>query len=288
MQTPKDDRIYSLTRIVSAGVIFVLLLAFFALYIEPDHTDLDFAWTILPRTSAILIGAGYTAGAFFFARLLGQKKWHRVQAGFLPITAFTVCMLAATLLHWGRFHQGTLAFYLWAIIYALTPFIVPFIWIRNHAAEPSDLEEDDLRFSPVVRWGLGVLAAIGILIFLVLFIRPSILISLAPWKLTELTARVFTGWTILTLATVLSIARDGRWSATRILLASALVGLFLTLLGLPRIWSDFDPVKPMTYIFVAGVVLTLVAFIVIHLWLDRFSRRSREKDSRQIVAGLKT
>ena len=39
--------------------------------------------------SALLIGAGYTAGAYFFARLILDKKWHRVQAGFLPITAFT-------------------------------------------------------------------------------------------------------------------------------------------------------------------------------------------------------
>ena len=272
MGTVKDDHIYSSTRVVAASVIVVLLLAFYALYLEPDHTDIDFAWTILPRTSAILIGAGYTAGAFFFARLLGQKKWHRVQAGFLPITAFTVCMFAATLLHLSRFHQGALTFYLWTIIYALTPFIVPFIWWRNHATESSDLEENDLRFSSFVRWVMGIIAALGVLFFLVVFIRPSILISLAPWKLTELTARIFAGWSILTFSTVLSIARDGRWSATRILLESALVGIVLTLLGMPRMWNDFDQTKPMTYVFVAGLILALIAFIIIHFWLDRSSQ----------------
>jgi hypothetical protein len=276
MGTVKDDHIHSFTRIVSAGVIIVLLLAFLVLYVEPDHTDRYFSWTILPRTSAILIGAGYTAGAYFFARLIGQKKWHRVQAGFLPITAFTVCMLVATFLHWGKFHQGSFAFYLWTIIYAVTPFLVPFIWWRNHGTGSSDLEENDLRFSSPVCWGLGVFALVGILSFLVMFIQPSILISLAPWKLTELTARVFSGWSILTLATLLTIARDGRWSATRILLESALVGLGLTLLALPRMWMDFDPGSPMTYIFSAGVILTLVAFIVIHIRLDKSSRRKPE------------
>jgi hypothetical protein len=87
--------------------------------------------------------------------------------------------------------------------------------------------------------------------------------------LTELTARIFAGWSILTFSTVLSIALDGRWSATRILMESAMVGIALTLLGFPRMWDDFDQSKPMTYIFLAGLAISLVAFIVIHLWLDR-------------------
>jgi hypothetical protein len=273
VDTRKDDRIFSLTRIVSAGIIFVLLLAFVALYIEPDRTDIDFAWTILPRTSAILFGAGYTAGAFFFARLLGQKKWHRVQAGFLPITAFTICMFIATLLHLGRFHQGALAFYLWTGIYAVTPIIVPLIWWRNHAVESNELEMNDIHFPSFVRWGMGIFATIVIIFFLTIFSKPSILIALAPWKLTDLTARVFAGWSILGAATVISIAMDGRWSATRILLESALVGIVLTLLGLPRMWNDFDQTNAMTFVFVAGVIFTLIAFIVIHVWLDKSSQK---------------
>ncbi len=273
MGTIKDDRIHTFTRIVSASIIVVLLLAILVLYVETSHTDLHFAWTIQPPSSAILIGAGYSAGAFFFARLLGQKKWHRVQAGFLPITAFTIFMLAATLLHWGRFHHGTFAFYLWTAIYIMTPFLVPIIWWRNHVTESVELEEHDLRFSLSTRWGLGIGAAIGILAFLVLFIWPALLMSSAPWKLTELTARVFTGWSILTLGTIVTIALDGRWSATRILLESALVALGLTLLSLPRIWNDLDHTKPMTYIFITGVVITLIAFIVIHQRLDKASRK---------------
>jgi hypothetical protein len=178
MTSSHDDRIHALTRIVSAAVILVLLLAFLVLYVEPDHTDRNFSWTIQPRTSAILIGAGYTAGAFFFARLLGQKKWHHVQAGFLPITAFTICMLAATIIHWGRFHQGTLAFYMWTIIYAVTPFLIPFIWWQNQVTWSNDLEDVDLRFPIPICWGLGIFGMLGILSFLVIFAMPAPLISL--------------------------------------------------------------------------------------------------------------
>jgi hypothetical protein len=202
-----------------------------------------------------------------------DNKWHRVQAGFLPITTFTICMFVATLLHWNRFHQGAITFYLWAIIYALTPFLVPFVWWRNRVTESRDLEENDLYFAPLIKWILGILGGVGVLAFLLVFIQPSILISLAPWKLTELTARIFAGWSILTASTILAIAQDGRWSATRLLLESAIVGIALTVLGLPRMWGDFDRANPITYVFIVGLILALITFIVIHLWLDRAGRQ---------------
>ena len=43
MNELRRDQITLETRIIGGSVILVLLLAFFALYIEPDHTDLNFA-----------------------------------------------------------------------------------------------------------------------------------------------------------------------------------------------------------------------------------------------------
>ncbi|MEP6895302.1 MAG: hypothetical protein ABI986_06820 [Chloroflexota bacterium] len=275
MNTTKDDRIFASTQIIGGSIIFVLLLAFVALYLFPDHTDIDFAWTILPRTSALFIGAGYIAGAYFFARLIMDKKWHRVQAGFLPITAFTICMLAATILHSDRFHHGALNFYLWTIIYAITPILVPFLWWQNQKTISNDLEEHDVRFSALVRGGLGLIGVVGVLIFIVVFFQPALLISAAPWKLTPLTARIFAGWSILTLCTVASIGYDGRWSATRTLMESAMVGIGLSILALPRMWADFNMANPMTYALVGGLFLALIAFTVIHLRMDKLSRETR-------------
>jgi hypothetical protein len=272
MSNRNDDHILPLTRIIAAIIIVVLLLAFLALYLFPTHTDTNFAWTIQPPTSAILFGAGYTAGAFFFARLLGARKWHRVQAGFLPITLFTIIMLLSTLLHWDRFHHTTLPFYLWTSIYALTPLLVPLIWALNRRRENKGLEQKDIRFSRFTRLGLDIAGLAGILFFLIAFIRPSILISLTPWKLTPLTARVFCGWSLLTAASVLSIAMDGRWSAARILVESAMVGIGLTLLALPRMWPDLDLGKPMTWLFIAGLAVTFIGFGVLHVVLDRSSK----------------
>lgn len=275
----RDDRVIVATQIVAASVIVVLLLAFLALYIFPDYTDIDFAWTIQPRTSALLIGAGYTAGAYFFARLLLDKKWHRVQAGFLPITAFTIFMLLATLLHWDRFHHGALNFYLWTIVYAITPFLVTFIWWRNQQMALTGLEEHDLRFSRFIRSALKIVGIVGALVFVIVFIKPTLLIGVAAWKLTPLTARIFAGWSILTLCTVASIGFDGRWSATRTLMESAMVGIGLCLLALPRMWADFNPSSPMTYALVGGLVITFIAFLVIHMRMDRLSQKTTNRAS---------
>ncbi len=272
MKTAQDDRILLPTAITAAAVIVVLLLAFVALYLQPDHTDVNFAWTVLPRTSALLMGAGYTAGAYFFARVLTDRRWHRVQAGFLPITAFTACMLLATLLHPDRFHAGAWSFYLWTIIYIITPFALPLLWWWNRRTEARGLEEQDLYFSAGVRWAMRAVAIAGLLAFVAVFIRPSLLISVAAWKLTPLTARVFAGWSILTLSALLSIANDGRWSAARTMLESAMVGIALTLLALPRIWNDLDKANPMTYAFIGGAAITLVAFAVVRLRMERLAR----------------
>ena len=263
------------TRIVGAVVIVVLLMAVVALYFFPANTDTFFAWTIKPVTTAMLIGEGYLAGAYFFVRVISEKKWQRVQAGFIPITIFTIAMLAATLLHWDRFHQGTFIFYLWTVIYAVTPFLVPFLWWRNRSQRSHSLKKQDIQFAPAVRWMLTGIGAAGILLGLAAFIWPSIYITLTPWKLTELTARIFAGWSLLSFATLCSAAIDGRWSSCRILLEAVFVGQVLTLFALPRMWNDFDPAKPMTYVFIGGFIVSLILGITTYVLLELKSRQAQ-------------
>jgi len=132
-----------------------------------------------------MIGAGYLAGGYFFARVVVERKWHRVQAGFPAITVFTIFMLAATVLHWARFHHGSFSFYAWTVIYIVTPLLVPFIWWRNRTGVSRELEENDLRFSAAVRWLFGGGAGLGVLLGILLFIRPTLLYQAVPWKLQD-------------------------------------------------------------------------------------------------------
>ena len=104
------------------------------------------------------------------------------------------------------------------------------------------------------------------------------MIAAAPWKLTPLTARIFglehpdpvqRGFHRLRRAV----------ERTRILMESAMVSVILCIIALPRMWNDFNFSNPMAYALVAGLVLTLIAFIAIHLWLDRLSQHTSKNVS---------
>jgi hypothetical protein len=271
---PRDDRILIEVRAIAAFVIFILLLAFVILYIFPENTAIWFSWTVKPNLTPMLMGAGYLAGAFFFFRVLTEQSWHRVQLGFLPITSFTILMLLATLLHWDRFHQGALAFYLWTAVYILTPLLVPFLWWRNRVADPGNADSLDYQLPKRVRQMLAMVSCCGIIVSLILFAFPDLFIGISPWTLTPLTARVGAGWVVLASATVLSIASDPRWSAARNLVQAGMIGIALMLLAFLRAWADLNQANVLTWLFIAAFAFLLINFAIIHLTLDARRRRT--------------
>jgi hypothetical protein len=132
----KDDRIFTITRWVVAAVIPFLLAAFVILYVFPDRTTELFAWTINPRMTPLLMGAGYITGAYFFMQTLRLKRWHEVAVGFLPVALFATSNAITTLLHWDRFNHNHPSFYAWVLLYATTPFIVLLVWLNNRRTDP--------------------------------------------------------------------------------------------------------------------------------------------------------
>ncbi len=64
----RDDRVLPETRVVSALIVPFLIVGFVILYLFPGDTGRLFAWTIEPRMTPLVMGAGYFAGAYFFAR----------------------------------------------------------------------------------------------------------------------------------------------------------------------------------------------------------------------------
>ena len=53
-------------------------------------------------------------------------------------------LLLATLLHWDRFDITQFPFQLCLILYIITPFLVPYLWIKNRATDPGTPEADDV------------------------------------------------------------------------------------------------------------------------------------------------
>jgi hypothetical protein len=235
----RNDRILPLTRWVAALVIPFLWVAFIILYFFPDTTGQRFAWAIKPHMTAMYMGAGYLGGSWLFVNALSGKRWHRIQGGFLPITTFTWFMMIGTFLFWDRFAQGHLGFYLWLILYVVTPFLVPLLWFLNKKEDPKTPEEKDLMISSPVLWALKFVA-IGTLIFVAAgLVNPAFMINVWPWKLTPLTAFVMDGWISLLAVGALVMSFEPRWSGWKIPLGAIVIWHSLFLIAVAMNPADF-------------------------------------------------
>ncbi len=211
-----DDRVLPATRMVAAVVIPFLVLAWLILYLNPDLSARRFAWDIQPNLTAVYMGAGYLGGAYLFIRALFGRRWHPVAAGFPAISAFTLAMLVATMLHWDRFRLDHFPFQLWLGLYVLTPIIVPLIWLRNRRTDSGNPDPIDVIVPWRVRLPVRILGVFLLVIVMAGFVAPQVLITVWPWKLTALTARVVAGWGALLGFANMYISWDKRWSSWKV------------------------------------------------------------------------
>src|SRR5579859_782753 len=159
----RNDRVLPETRWVSAIMVPFLVAAFVILYLFPDHTQELFAWGIQPRMSAMMLGAAYIGGAYFFVRVAANARWHAVKVGFLPVSAFAALMGIATILHWDRFNHGSLAFVAWVGLYFTTPFLVFLLWVRNRSADPGPQTARGPHVPPLMGLALGIMGGLTVL-----------------------------------------------------------------------------------------------------------------------------
>jgi hypothetical protein len=268
VSSPPDDRILGITRVVAALIIPFLVAAFVILYLLPDATDRLFAWTIMPQMSALLMGAGYASGIYFFSRVLRAPRWHWIGRAFLPLTVFVSFLELTTILHWERFHHGHIAFFAWTAIYTLTPIVLPILWLRNRGADPGTPDARDLIVPGALRALMALVGAVELALALYMFLLPASVVDLWPWMLTVPAARAIGGWFALHGAVGLALAGESRWSGMRIMLQTQMIALALILVAVVRVWSDFDTTNPLTWVFVIGTGFWLVVLAAIHTGLD--------------------
>lgn len=263
----REDRVLPFTRFLGLSVAIAVFSGFVLLFFFPDQTDRLWAWTIKPTMTPILMGAGYMAGAYYFFRVYRATQWHTVGLGLLPVSAFAWSMLIATILHWDRFNRGHVIFYLWTGLYAVTPFVVPAVWLANHRQDPGPARGETM-LPPWIRVVFGVLGAAELVCVIIAFLKPALAMAIWPWKLTPFTARVVAGWFSLTGGFGIAAAADGRWSAVRVTLQAAVIGLGLILVGVARAWSGFDAASSLTWVFIAFLALLLGAFVALLLAME--------------------
>src|SRR3954465_10029507 len=259
----RDDRVFRSARLLGAVIVPFLVVAFALLYVFPDDTRHWFAWDVQPTITPLIMGAGYIAGAYFFVRVARATRWHRIQVGFLPVTAFTLFMAIGTFNHLERFATAHAAFWIWVGLYVTTPILVPLAWWRNRATDPGTPEPEEPALPRLVRPLLLAAGAAQSAVALVLLLSPSTMIAHWPGRRARRTAQTLGGWFALPGVTALTMGLDGRWSAIRITLESQLIGLALILLATLRAWEDVDTSNSLAFVFAAGIAALFLALLVL-------------------------
>jgi hypothetical protein len=270
----RDDRVFPQTRLLGVAIVPFLVVAFALLYFFPDDTRHWFAWDVQPTITPLIMGAGYIAGAYFFVRVARETRWHRIQVGFLPVTAFTLFMAIGTFNHLDRFATAHVAFWIWVGLYVITPILVPLTWWRNRATDPRTPEPGEPPLPGFVRQSLLTVGAVQSAVALVLLLSPSTMIEHWPWQLTPLTAQTLGGWFALPGVTALMMGLDGRWTAIRITLESQLIGLALILLATIRAWDDLDTSNAIAYVFMVGIAGLFVSLLALEWYMLARNRTS--------------
>jgi hypothetical protein len=261
------NQIFSETLWVAALVIPFLVVAFVILFVFPHKTELLFAWKIQPRMSAMMLGAAYAGGIYFFTGVLRSKEWHKVKVGFLPVTIFASLLGIATILHWDKFNHNHISFFAWAGLYFTTPFIVIFTWLRNRNQDTGKLSDKDTTIPYMARLVMGTFGIVTLTISIFLFLQPNVVISLWPWALTPLTARVMGAMFALPGLVGLGIASDTRWSAAILILQSQGFSILLILVASVKASHDFDWANLNSWIFVGGLGVMLISIIALVVFM---------------------
>jgi hypothetical protein len=244
-----DDRVLGATRVVAVLVTPILVVAGVILYAFPGATERLWAWPMGPETTALAVGGGYLAGAVLFLRAAWESRWHRVALVFPAATVLTVLLLVATLLHWGQFSHGHPSFWAWLVVYAVTPVLLPVVWAVNRRHDPGTPPPGTPLVPRPLRLAVGVVGSVQTAAALVFFVTPATAIAVWPWSLSPLTARTIAAFLAFIGALWVSFLLEPRWSALRLHVEAATLGLVLVAAGAVRSAEDLTGPASTTALF---------------------------------------
>ena len=252
------NQLLPITRLLAAVIVPILLAAFIMLYLFPNDTGRLFAWPISPPMSAMMLGATYLGGAYFFTRVALAKRWDTVQLGFIPVSTFAGIMGIATLLHWDKFTHGHISFILWALLYFTLPFVIAWVWRLNQRAAQRESQDSEQSIARALRLGFGALGAILIGAGILLLVFPQLMIPAWPWTLSPLTARVMAAMFALSGLVGLAVAINGHWSSANVIFQAQGISILFFLLAMARANSDIHWDQWGAWAFLGGLLAVLI------------------------------
>lgn len=235
----RDDRVLASTRWVALVVAGVLAAAGVILYVFPNDTASLWAWEMNPRLTTLAVGGGYLAGATFFVRAWRRRRWHAIGLTFVAATVLSTLLLVATVLHWANFNHGHVSFWAWVVVYAVAPVLLPVLWLRNHRRDPGG-DVDSSVVPTWIRTLVGVVGAVQVGAALAFFVVPTLAMDWWPWALSPLTTRTLSAFLAFVGLVWMAFLLEDRWSALRMHVESATLGLVLVAVGILRALGDLS------------------------------------------------
>jgi hypothetical protein len=187
-----------------------------AVFARPAETATNFAWAIKPTVMAATFGAFYLSVGLLFVLGMVARRWQQVRVVSIPAAVFTAFMLLTTFLHWDKFTIATLPFYVWFASYLLPPpiFALLYRWHQQRSAPIGSGRTQPL--SQLIRRFFLVNGLVLASLALLIYVFPALLIAIAPWKFTPLTARTLCGWLIGVGLLEVWMAWEGDWQRIKI------------------------------------------------------------------------
>ncbi len=283
-EDPRDDRVLRVTWWVALLVAPILAAAGVILYLFPGDTQTLWAWPMGPKMTSLAVGGGYAAGAVLFLRSLRVGAWHRISLVFLVATVLTVGLLGATLLHWELFSHGHVSFWAWLVVYLVTPVLLPAVWLRNRRYDPGLPAAGTPLVPRWVRRLVGSVGVMQIVVALAFYVRPELGIVLWPWQVSPLTTRTLASFLAFIGAMWLAFLFEARWSALRLHVESATLGLALVALGALRATEDFTGGPAATATFALLLGGTLAGLVALQIGMRRVAAAA-SADDRSVTQG---
>ena len=269
----RDDRLLAPTRWVATAVIPVLTAAFVILYLFPLRSMQLWSWMVCPTMSAMVMGAGYLAGAYYFTRVARGREWHRFGVGIVATTVFSSILMATTVLHWGMFNHGHVSFWAWMLLYASTPFLLPILWVKNRRTDPGTRSVVDTTVPRGLRIAVGVGGGVQLAFAAFMFFWPGGAADAWAWPVDTATARTISAFLAFPAVTWFCFFFENRWSAFRVTEQMTMIGLALIGIGAIRARAEFHSGAWFAF-YVVGVAVSLALNVALHVTMDRRARRS--------------
>jgi hypothetical protein len=86
--------------------------------------------------------------------------------------------------------------------------------------------------------------------------------------------RVIGGWFALPGVVGLVLSREPRWSGWRIMIESQVIALALILVAAVLNWNLFNTSNPLTWVFMVGISLLLLAVIALYGFMEMRRRQA--------------